>query len=487
MKQAASEFTDPRLAGLMRSTAKLVLPRSVDFLEPPQMVLTAPQPTTLDVLDEVLGGWLLEHYSRSVSTGATYCSCMAVYLPWCSRNGIDPLLITRPQASRFAGWLAVQPSPETRAVRSASRRAQILSSCASLLEYAVDAAVRPEWARNPFENVKRPVVDRTPRPTPRITVSHVNQLVLGARADHLLGGVLGKLLIAIPARMGLRPGDVCRLNVSGVDDDGFGGFQLAIPVKGGKTLLRWLPPDMASDLATWLRLRPEPEEQERPDPLGPDPLFVHPRRLERANPDDLLRLVRRSALVAGLPYAGSICTRWFRPFFNTLAKAQGATLEERKTGLGHASATTTERYDRTDWAREHDPAIRVSAAFDDYPAEARIAPLVDQQQWRPPAIQRGCDCTPVWPTLHVDLSPVGVDQTAVCEPSDEHEPGTQALRPYCRRCRVAYPGPFRVVRVLDDDPAQLLLEEARRGMTEAALYPGAVQRRDERRRRDGES
>lgn len=465
-----------RLRQLLASAAELSLPSTVDFLEPPERVLEAPSATTPEVLAETVEGFLLEHYSTGTETGDTYCSCLAVYLTWCSEHGVDPLLITRPQASRFANWLAATTSPVTLQVRSAARRSQILSACTSLMDYAVDADARPEWTRNPFSKVKRPTVDKHPRTGPRLTVSHVNQLVLGARTDHLLGGVLGKLLVAVPARMGLRPGDVCRLNLDDVGDDGLGDYELDVQVKGGKTIKRWLPRDMASDFYTWLKLRPEPE---RPDKHG-TPLFVHPRRRCRLTTDDLLRLIRRAAAQAGLPFADRLCVRDLRPFFNSLAKAQGSTLEERRVGMGHSTAVTTERYDRTEWAREHDPAIRVSAAFDAYPAEERIAPLAEQL-WKPPSVQRGCDCTPVWPELHVDLAPVGVDQTGMCVITEQPEPGTHALQPYCRRCRVAYPGPFRVARVLDD-PEQEWLRQTREGLTEAALYPAAVARRAEQRR-----
>jgi integrase len=473
--------TPARLAGLLKVATRMPLPETVDFLEPPERVLEVPSATTADVLAEVVAGFAEEHYSTGGQTGDTYVSCLRVYLAWCGDQRVDPLLITRPQASSFARWLSTVASEATGRPRSPSRRAQILAACSSWMEYAVDADARPEWTRNPFAKVKRPVVDRSPRGGPRLTVSHVNQLVLGARTDHLLGGVLGKLLIAVMARMGLRPGDVCRLDLEGAADDGHGGYQLAVPVKGGKTLTRWLPPDMASDFATYLhRVRIEPAELEDPEPGRPDPLFVHPRRRCRLNTDDLLRLVRRAAAAAGLPFAPSLCSRDMRPFFNTLARSLGSTLEERQVGLGHASATTTERYDRTEWAREHDPAIRVSSAFDEYPAEARMGPL-QEQAWKPPSVQRGCDCTPVWPRLLVDLSPVGVDQIGECVITEEPEPGTHQLAPYCARCRVAFPGWFRVRRVLDDFEGEWL-RQARTGMTEAALYPDATQRRNERRR-----
>jgi hypothetical protein len=74
-----------------------------------------------------------------------------------------------------------------------------------------------------------------------------------------------------------------------------------------------------------------------------------------------------------------------------------------------------------------------------------------------------------------------VDQLAVCVVTEEPEPGTHQLSPYCGKCRVAYPGWFRVARVLDD-PEGEWLRQARAGMAEAYQYPDAVARREERRR-----
>lgn len=482
MNPAQSQFTPARLAGLMGSTGKLTLPRSVEFMESPSEVLSQPQATTRDVLDEVLSGWLGEHYSTGGSTADTYASAVRLYLGWCSRMQVDPLLVRRPDASRFAQWLGEAASEVTGGVRSARSRRQILSACAALVDYAVQADVRPEWARNPFRDVKRPAVPPVPAVAPRIRPEHVNRMVVAAREDHLLGGVLGKLLVAVLARLGLRPGGMCGINVSGVRDDGHGGFELEVPLKGGTSKTRWLPPDMASDFYAYLhRARVAVDEDQPADQRGVDPLFVHPRRRVRVNTDDVLRLVRRSALRAGLPYGGELCSRHFRTFFATASRQAGSTLEERREGMGHVRAETTERYDRTEWSRQHDPAMKVSVLFEGYPAEDRTAPLQPADRRLPPRVEVGCECTPQWPELHVDLAPVGVDQTAVAVVAEQFEPGTDRLSPYCRKCRVAYTGPFRVSRVLDDVAGELF-EQARRELWEHAAYPAGIERRDERGR-----
>lgn len=449
-----------RLAGLSRSSA--------GFNEATGTALTQ--------LDTI-AAWLGECYSASRSTGDTYLSSMALYVPWCDDAGVLPLTVTREDASRFAHWLATSPSDRTGQLRGDSRYNQVLAACTSLLEYAADAGRRPEGL-NPFARIRRRPIDQHHTTARVLDVSQVNQLVLAAREDGTFHGVLGKLLVAIPARMGLRPGDMCRLDVGDVRDDGHGGYELRVTVKGGKKLTRWLPPDVASDLYTYLqRGRVEPEDE------GDQALFVSPLRRGRVQPWEVLSLVKRASTRAGLAHGVRLRTRDLRHTFGTITAALGVSLDDRQHGLGHASAETTKRYDRTVWTRHRDPAISLSAAFGEYPAEDRIAPLERSARGVRP-VQAGCDCTPQWPELHVDLSPIGVDETAIAVPAETPEPGTHRLAPYCRRCRTAYPGFFRTTRVLDDREG-VLLDQARRALVESALYPAAVDRRAERRRLDG--
>jgi integrase/recombinase XerD len=51
-----------------------------------------------------------------------------------------------------------------------------------------------------------------------------------------------------------------------------------------------------------------------------------------------------------------------RHAFNTIAKARGATLEQRQHALAHASADTTQLYDHTNDSLAGDPAHLVATA-----------------------------------------------------------------------------------------------------------------------------
>lgn len=444
-----------------------------------------PQRTPPGLLDDVISAWLSEMYGRSPATGGVYCSAMRTYLPWCAEHEVDPFQITRRQASRFVGWLSEEPSPATGQLRSASNVAPVLSACSSLIEYVTTDELRPEPARNPFRMVTRPKVPVLPRSSPTLSLSDINRLLLAAHRDHVLGGVLGKLVVALLGLTGLRPGDVCRLNVLGVSDDGEGGYRMQTALKGGEGSVRWLGPRIAADLYAYLnrvRVRPD-EELVGTDPYGTDPLLVHPRLRRRLNTDDMRALVKRSAVRAGLPVGPKLCLRHFRPNWNTLARMAGAELEDRQKGLGHARAATTQLHDRTVWTRERDPAIRIADANDGYPAEDLTRPI-EWAKTHAPAGEFECDCTPQWANMRIWLGPVGVPEYGHAVVTEEWEPGVAALgSPTCPVCQGRYLGPFQV-RHIPDDPDGRLLEQCREALAERALYPEAVERREERRRGD---
>lgn len=429
-----------------------------------------------DLTADLVGDWIGERAARSPSTAETYCSHLGTYLGWCAEQEIDPVAIRRQEASRFVRWLTSEPSPHTGRTRSGSAVNTALSACARWLEYAVECDARPETSRNPFTVVERPVVARMPRKA-RIRPSDVSRLVLAAREDHVLGGTLGKVVLGSLALVGVRPTDLCRLDEDQVLDDGEGGYELHLVVKRGKTLVRWMPPVVASDLYAYLqRGRREPDD-------GSRALLVHPRLHRRLNRADVLALVKRCAKRAGLADPGGLTARDFRRFFITATRATGAELEDRQRAAGHASARTTGLYDDTNWSRERDPAIRLAALIEDYPSEELARPLAHATVAEPRATSKyECDCTPQWTNARVWLGPLGIDEFARIDLTPEPEPGVTVLdRPVCPVCHAIYLGPFRV-RSIPGDVDQALMELCRDRLGEAHLYPAAVSRRAERDR-----
>jgi hypothetical protein len=79
-----------------------------------------------------------------------------------------------------------------------------------------------------------------------------------------------------------------------------------------------------------------------------------------------------------------------------------------------------------------------------------------------------------------------VDEYAHAVVTGQWEPGVDALgTPVCPACQGRYLGPYRVAHI-PDDPDGDLLRQCREGLADRALYPEAVERREERRR-DGDT
>lgn len=425
----------------------------------------------------LLGDWLGERYAKSRSTGDTYASCMRVYVSWCAREGVDPVLVSRREASRLVRFLDEEPSAATGRPRSAAAVNTVLSAGASWLDYAVEAQLRPEGP-NPFKLVGRPVVARRPASV-QLRRDHVNRLVLAAREDHVLGGALGKLIVATLALVGIRPSDLCRLDLPDARDDDAGGYELVVTAKRGKVYSRWVPPMVAADVYAYLsRSRIEPEQG--------DPLLVHPRLYRRVNRDDVLALVKRCAKRAELPFAPVLTARDFRRYFITATRGV-ADLEDRQRAAGHSSARTTELYDGTVWSRERDPAIKLASLHEDYPAEDLVRPLAHAMPEGPRLSGKFvCDCAPQWGKARVWLGPVGVDEFARIEVVDQHDPGALAAleNPVCPVCHAIYLGPYRVRSVPGDLDGELL-RLAREELAEHERYPEGMRRRRERGERGG--
>ncbi|RJQ74192.1 site-specific integrase [Pseudonocardiaceae bacterium YIM PH 21723] len=436
---------------------------------------------------EVVTAWLGEQYVRSVPTGGSYASAMSRYLAWCAAEDIDPLLINRMAAGRFASYLGEMTSDHTGRELSDSYRSTITTACTRLLEYAVAVEARPDRGSNPFASVPRPRVYRKHRAGPRLAFGDVARLVLAARADHVLGGTLGKTIVGALMLTGIRPADLCRLDEDQAVDDGHGGYELRLTVKRGKPLTRWLPPQVAADLYTYKarhRIAADvPEGQAQP-------LLVHPKFRRRITKDDVLRLVKRCAARAELDIGASLTAREFRSLWQTTASVNNISLEDRQTAAGHDDPRTTQGYDLTAWTRDRDPSIKLAALIENYPSEELAIPLA----WATATGRRDsggkneCDCVPAWGNLLVWLGDIHPDlqQTARAVPVEDWPPGVITLpSAFCPACHARYPGPYRVTAI-PGNPDNLKQDLLDHELGQRHLYPGAMAGRDERRRQHDE-
>ena len=88
------------------------------------------------------------------------------------------------------------------------------------------------------------------------------------------------------------------------------------------------------------------------DVVGKSPLFrsIDVRRQSSGRPMnriDVLRMVKRRALAAGLPFSTSTCCHTFRATGITVYLENGGTIENAQAIAAHESPRTTKLYDRT--------------------------------------------------------------------------------------------------------------------------------------------
>ncbi|MEU5950215.1 site-specific integrase [Micromonospora sp. NPDC047465] len=83
---------------------------------------------------------------------------------------------------------------------------------------------------------------------------------------------------------------------------------------------------------------------------------------ERIDRHEVARFVRRLAKAAGMPNWQKITPHSCRHAWNTIARANGADLEDRQRAMGHADPRTTQRYDRDRDSLDRDPSWLVAAA-----------------------------------------------------------------------------------------------------------------------------
>lgn len=288
--------------------------------------------------------WLWS-FRESAHTRAAYRRDVEDFVAWCAVRDLDPHTVRRPQVDAYAANLANLPNPRTGRPLSPATIARRLGALSSWYGYLVDAGV---VEHNPVLRVRRPRIDPTHTTTIGLTAAEAASWLRAARTDPVLGASCAPALAVFLLAIGARVSEVCALDVTDLGYDS-GHRTVRLRMKGGKTRSRAVPPALGELIDAHLAGR-----------TG-GPLFVTPagRRLDRYG---VLRFCRRAAREAGIPAAEKISPHSFRHAWATLAREQGATLEERQHALGHADPRTTQRYDRARDSLDRDPSYLVAAA-----------------------------------------------------------------------------------------------------------------------------
>lgn len=296
-------------------------------------------PELLEFTDRWLGNRRLSEQTR-----AAYRTDLEQYLTWCRERGVVPLEARFTHVNAFARYLEAQG----RAPSSVGRK---LSSVSSWYDFFLKLEAIP---RNPAASADRPKIDRDESTTIGFTADEAAAIVRAARADEFIGTLCATALAETMVALGTRVTELCLARVEDLGhQEGHRTLKLE-RMKGGRKRTRPLPPAASAAVDAMLEARADAA-----DPSAP--LFVDKdgRPLDRHM---VYRFVRRAARVANVPSAAKITPHSFRHAWSTVARANGASLEERQYALGHKDSRTTQRYDRAKESLDTDPAYRVAAA-----------------------------------------------------------------------------------------------------------------------------
>lgn len=269
------------------------------------------------------------------------------WLDWCEDNDLDPLKVSFTEVNAWGRELE-NPLDGSRGLAPASA-ARRLSGVSSWYDFLVKLGVVPF---NPAAGADRPEVDRHYSATVSFTHAEARAMLQAAGASDDPIGSVGPLLASWLVDLGTRATETTLVDVADLATDR--GHRIVwLTVKGNRRHRRTIPPSLAFLLDAYLASRGNPTA---------GPLFVD----AKGQPIDrhaVFRFVQRLARKAGLPNWRRISPHSFRHAWNAIAKASGASLEDRQDAMAHMDPRTTRRYDRSGSALESDPAMLVAAAM----------------------------------------------------------------------------------------------------------------------------
>ncbi|WP_034261257.1 tyrosine-type recombinase/integrase [Actinospica robiniae] len=330
----------------------------------------APRPRgTADDLAHATTAWLA---AKKPTTRDAYRRDLDSWAAFCTRTGRHPLLARKPDADLYGAHLQDRTAGPGLTASSAARR---MAAVSSWYRYLIACDLHD---RNPFAAAERPRVDRDHTATAFLDEPSARRLLAAALARPGLTGLRDTAMVRLMLQLGVRVTEVCALTPAALGTTG-GQRTVTIHGKGGKRVVRALPPAAAEALDRYVAARETAARQRPQDPAPgqaplpaprdpatpapePDPLFTTAagRPVDRTH---VFRLVRSLAREAGLPHPDTITPHSLRHTFATLATDRGADLDDLQDAMGHADPRTTRRYQRSARRLERDPAHLVAAAL----------------------------------------------------------------------------------------------------------------------------
>ncbi|WP_027342254.1 tyrosine-type recombinase/integrase [Hamadaea tsunoensis] len=287
----------------------------------------------------------------SAHTREAYRRDVTSFLAWCAATGIEPLQAKFTHINEYARALEATVDPRSGRPLAPTTVARKLSGLSSWYDFLVKLEAVPS---NPVGGADRPSVSRDHSATIGMSPAEVDAMLRAAEAD----SPRHHAIIALLADLGLRVGEVCRLDLADLGHER-GHRTVRFVGKGGKPRRRALAPGTGVALDAYLEHRARLAGVAVEDLTGP--VFV----TTAGGPVDrnaVFRLVRRLAVKAGIPSAEHLSPHSLRHAFATTARSEGVPLEDVQDAMGHADPRTTRRYDRDRHNLDRDPSYAIWAA-----------------------------------------------------------------------------------------------------------------------------
>jgi site-specific recombinase XerD len=266
---------------------------------------------------------------RNRNTRAAYAQAITQFFAWCESHGIRTLREINPVV--IGVYIESHPG-------AAPTVKQHLAAIRMLFDFLVTGQIVP---MNPASSVRGPkhVVHRGK--TPVLKADQARALIDSIKTDSLVG-LRDRALIALMCYTFARVSAMVHMRVEDYYETGK-RWSVRLHEKGGKQHSVPCHHNAESYLDEYLAVAGIRDEKK-------SPLFrsVDNRRKLTANPmtrTDVLRMVKRRALEAGLP--SSTCCHTFRATGITAYLENGGTIENAQAIAAHESPRTTKLYDRT--------------------------------------------------------------------------------------------------------------------------------------------
>jgi integrase/recombinase XerD len=266
---------------------------------------------------------------RNRNTRYAYAEAVSQFFAWCEKHRVYTLEQVKPivVASYIENHTGAAPTVK-----------QHLAAIRMLFDFLVTGQIVP---MNPAASVRGPkhVVHRGK--TPVLTADQARTLLDSIKVDSIIG-LRDRALIGLMCYTFARVSAVVHMRVEDYYENGKRGW-IRLHEKGGKRHEVPAHHNAEAYLDAYLEAAGIRDEKK-------SPLFrsVDNRRKLTVNPmtrTDVLRMVKRRALGAGLP--SSTCCHTFRATGITAYLENGGTIENAQAIAAHESPRTTKLYDRT--------------------------------------------------------------------------------------------------------------------------------------------